>query len=240
MTEDQYNTLNFGEQVRLNKELIYVGRDFKLSFILSFLLTILLIGLLIYDFFTVGSVTVSILTPIISSLFPTVIGVLATIVAFSFAGLIFFISFHADDKSVYPLSEDYLFPQYLFIFQWLAFIGVCGIISCSVTIVCGGLDNWIVLVLPPLFVVSFFFIIYTLLSVLSAFTSMSYFGQIRFQYCIRNNNENKERQNASKSMPCSQSASTSATGDSVGHNFRTSKDNTSTMNLERHKLLRRK
>ena len=73
---------------------------------------------------------------------------------------------------------------------------------------------------------------------------MSKFGQIRFYAYVGrdtgNNNENKERQNASKSELCSQSELTSATGDSANYNFRTSKDNISTMNLERHKLLRRK
>ena len=52
--------------------------------------------------------------------------------------------------------------------------------------------------------------------------------------------ENKEHKMASKSELCSQSESTLATGDFANHNFRTSKDNISTMNLERHKLLRRK
>ena len=91
---------------------------------------------------------------------------------------------------------------------------------------------------------SIFFIIYTLFSVLCSFSTMSKFGQIRFQYCVErsdgNNNENKEHKMASKSELCSQSESTLATGDFANHNFRTSKDNISTMNLERHKLLRRK
>lgn len=257
MTKTQKHHLNFLEQIRLNKKSIYGGIDFKLSVLLSVISFVLLIIPPIYDLFdmdlfivdlstinllavylsAIDLFIVSTLTPIISSLFPTFIGVLTTIVAFSFAGLIFFMSFHADDKSIPPLKRYSQFSRYLFIFHWLAFIGVCGIISCSVTIVCVGLNNGIIL--SPLFLISIFFISYTLFSVLSSFSTLSKFGQIRFQYCVENNNENKERQNASKSMPCSQSESTLATGASANNNFRTSKDNTSAMNLERHKLLRR-
>lgn len=232
MKEDTQYPLSFSKQILLYKESIYDGIDFKLS--------CAVVVFLIY-LFSSGELNDSALTSLISSLFPVLIGVLATIVAFSFAGLIFFISFRTDDTSIHPLRQNYLFPYYLFLFHWLTIIGICGIIFSSATIICLWLNGD--MFLPFLFIASIYFISYTLFSVISTFSIMSKFGQIRFYTYVGrdtgNNNENKERQNASNSMPRSQSESTSTTGASANRNFRTSKDNTSTMNLERHKLLRR-
>jgi len=233
MKEDTQYPLSFSKQIRLYKESIYDGIDFKLACALVVFLILL---------FSSDELNAYALTSLISSLFPVLIGVLATIVAFSFAGLIFFISFRTDDTSIHPLRQNYLFPYYLFLFHWLTIIGICGIIFSSATIICLWLNGE--MFLPFLFIASIYFTSYTLFSVISTFSIMSKFGQIRFYTYVErgdeNNNDNMEHQKASKSELFSQSGSTSATGDSADHNFRTSKDNTSTMNLERHKLLRRK
>lgn len=129
----------------------------------------------------------------LQSVLPPMTGILATLIAFVFAGLIFFVSFGPDDTYVLCFSRNKMnaYDGFLFLFRWAAAIGGIGIISalCLLTITYSFIPmyGWIYL---PLLIVLFFFV-YTILTIMNLFGTMTRYGVHKISFYSCNNTENE-------------------------------------------------
>lgn len=171
-----------------NRESIYKGKDIYFSLVVTLVVSvcILLNVVSIHDILIVLDNLVITIQPLINTLFPIMIGALATIVAFLFAGLIFLISFDKRDDFVLSLNQDnqISYRMVLFHIRWVASIGVFGIITTLGAIFSLFIGCSIITLL--LFMVSVFFFVYTISSVFGLFSLLAYYGKKRLKYHSEN------------------------------------------------------
>lgn len=167
-----------------NREAIYKGKDiyFSLFVTIGISVCLLLNVLSIQDIFIVLNNLVITIQPLIDTLFPTMIGALATIVAFLFAGLIFLISFDKDDEFMLNLAHanQIAYRMVLFHIRWVAAIGSFGIITSLGTVLSLSVSCSLLTLL--LFMVSVFFFVYTISSIFGLFALLASYGKRRLKY----------------------------------------------------------
>lgn len=167
-----------------NRRSIYKGKDIYFSLFVTIVVSlfILLEVISIQDILIVLSNTVYIIQPLVETLFPTLIGALATIVAFLFAGMIFLVSFHPDDKFIQILNHDNQKPYRIVLFhiRWVAAIGSFGIITSLGTIL--SLSVCCSLLALLLFMASIFFFVYAISSIFGLFALLASYGKRRLKY----------------------------------------------------------
>lgn len=171
-----------------NRESIYKGRDIYFSLFVTVVVSVCLFLNVVsnHDILIVLNNLVITIQPLINTLFPIMIGALATIVAFLFAGLIFLISFDKRDEFVLSLAQDnqISYRMVLFHIRWAASIGVFGIITTLCTIFSLFIGCSIITLV--LFMVSVFFFVYTISSVFGLFSLLAYYGKKRLKYHSEN------------------------------------------------------
>lgn len=178
------SSLSIFSEIFENRRLIYKGKDIYFSLFVTIVvsLCLLLKVISVHDCCIVLHNSVCTLKPLVSALFPAIIGVLATIVAFLFAGMIFLISFHSDDKFMLELNHDNqkIYSMIVFLVRWMATIGSLGLIFSTSTILLLYMGYSIFTML--LFIVSVFLFVYTISSIFSLFSLLAYYGKIRLKY----------------------------------------------------------
>lgn len=127
----------------------------------------------------------------VQDLLPPMMGILATLIAFVFAGLVFFASFHADDEYILFLGRyaPKAYSGLLFLFRWNAAAGITTIIAglfVYLTSYSSGFSGEITGWLYPVVLFPFFFLFfYTILSVGNLFGTLAWHGMDKLQKYIK-------------------------------------------------------
>lgn len=170
-----YDSTRFWNQFRIHKKTVWPAWDVKASVALSAAAAFLLI-----------LIPTEAVSAMVQNLLPLMMGILATLIAFVFAGLVFFVSFHAGDEYILCLGRNSpeVYPGFLFLFWWTAAVGVAALVagllvylaSCSPQLP-GGLIGCLCLVVLLLF-------FYTILSVWNLFGTLARHGMYKLRTYI--------------------------------------------------------
>ena len=155
----------------------------SLDFILG-----LIISLIVFSFMMFSCVPDLDVHSIASTLLPIFIGVLATFVAFTFAGLIFLVSVPKDDDYYLHLADNNMKAYRIFLFhlRWIGFIGGIGILISLMTYLIQYMGLDVVTIVA--FSICTFFFVYTTMAVMGLFGTFAVNGAIRLTYYRKNSN----------------------------------------------------
>lgn len=115
-----YDSTGFWNQFRIHKKTVWPAWDVKAAVALSAAAAFILLMIPAKD-----------ISGMVQDLLPPMMGILATLIAFVFAGLVFFVSFHADDEYILCLGRNApdAYPGFLFLFRWTAAVGVAALVA---------------------------------------------------------------------------------------------------------------
>lgn len=165
----------FWNQLRIHHDTVWPAWDIPVAVVLT-------VAAALFIHFMIPAKDIS---GMVQDLLPPMMGILATLITFVFAGLIFVVSFPADDEYILFIGRDVpdAYSGLLFLFWWNATAGIATIIAGLFVYLTsyssgfsGEITGW-----PYPVALFFFLFFYTILSVWTLFGPLAWYGIDRLQ-----------------------------------------------------------
>lgn len=181
-----YASTKFWKQFHIHKKIVWPTWDVEAAVVLSAAAALILLMIPAKD-----------ISGMVQDLLPPMMGILATLIAFVFAGLVFFVSFHADDEYILCLGRKTpdTYHGFLFLFWWTATVGVAALIAGLFVFHVSyspQLPGWFTGCLYLIVLLLFF---YTILSVWNLFGTLARHGMYKLRAYIEWEKEEDEEDN---------------------------------------------
>ena len=168
-----YDSTCFWNQLRIHHKTVWPSWDIPVAFVLC----------VVAAAFILPMIPAKDISGMVQDLLPPMMGILATLIAFVFAGLVFFVSFHADDEYILCLGRNApdLYSEFLFLFRWNAAAGITALIV-GLFYMASYSSGFLGEITGQLYLVALFLFFYTILSVGTLFGTLARHGRLCLEH----------------------------------------------------------